>query len=106
MSMGTVHAIDRDGSAHALAARPGLTLMEILRDAGLPVAAICGGQCVCSTCHVYVDPDWLARLTPPGPTEQVMVEDSGHYQPNSRLACQIEYSDALDGIRLALAPEY
>ena len=104
--MGTVYAVDREGAEHALAARSGVTLMEILRDAGLPVEAICGGQCICSTCHVYVEPDWLALLAPRGSTEQVMVEDSGHYQDNSRLACQIDYSDALDGIRLRLAPEF
>lgn len=104
--MGTVYAIDREGSEHTLAARSGITLMEILRDAGLPVEAICGGQCICSTCHVYVDPDWMARLKPRASGEQVMVEDSGHYQDNSRLACQIDYSDALDGIRLTLAPEF
>jgi 2Fe-2S ferredoxin len=38
--------------------------------------------------------------------EQVLVEDTGHYQENSRLSCQIEYSDELDGLSLILAPEY
>ncbi len=104
--MGTVYATDRDGTEHALAAKAGLTLMEILRDAGLPVEAICGGQCICSTCHVYVDPEWAERLKPRATDEQVMVEDSGHFEQNSRLACQVAYSDALDGIRLTLAPEY
>ncbi|MGB1880120.1 MAG: 2Fe-2S iron-sulfur cluster-binding protein [Gammaproteobacteria bacterium] len=104
--MGIVHAIDRDGIEHALEAAEGITLMEVLRDAGLPVEAICGGQCICSTCHVYIDPDWAGRLAPRDAAEQVMVEDSGSYQDNSRLACQVPYSDALDGIRLTLAPEF
>ena len=56
--MGTLYATDRDGTEHQLGAKPGLSLMEILRDAGLPVEAICGGQCICSTCHIYVDPQW------------------------------------------------
>ena len=104
--MGSVHATDRDGDEHTLEARAGYTLMEILRDGGLPIEAICGGQCICSTCHVYVDAAWAARLAPRAADEQVMVEDSGHYQDNSRLACQVPYSDALDGIRLTLAPAY
>ncbi|MEQ8661360.1 MAG: 2Fe-2S iron-sulfur cluster-binding protein [Gammaproteobacteria bacterium] len=104
--MGTVIAIDRDGEEHALDARAGYSLMEILRDGGLPVEAICGGQCICSTCHVYVDPAWTAKLAPRALDEQVMVEDSGHFQDNSRLACQVPYADELDGIRLTLAPEY
>lgn len=104
--MGTVYAIDREGAQHALSARRGITLMEILRDGGLPVEAICGGQCICSTCHVYVDDDWAARLKPRSEAEQVMVEDTGHFQDNSRLACQVEYDDALNGLTLTLAPEF
>jgi ferredoxin, 2Fe-2S len=104
--MGVVFAVDREGTEHALEANEGHTMMEILRDAGLPVEAICGGQCICSTCHVYVDPEWMERLKPRADDEQVMVEDTGHYRDNSRLACQIDYSDGLDGIRVTLAPEF
>ena len=104
--MGTVYATDREGLLHTLPARRGTNLMEILRNANLPVEAICGGQCICSTCHIYVDEAWSARLKPRGEAEQVMVEDTGHFQPNSRLACQVDYDDSLDGLRLALAPEY
>jgi ferredoxin, 2Fe-2S len=104
--MGTVTATDRDGEEHALDAREGHSLMEILRDGGLPVEAICGGQCICSTCHVYVDADWAGKLVPRAVDEQVMVEDSGHFRETSRLACQVPYLDALDGIRLTLAPEF
>ena len=104
--MGVVFATDRDGNEHELDAREGCTLMEILRDAGLPVAAICGGQCICSTCHVYVTEEWVARLETREEDEQIMVEDSGHYQDNSRLACQIDFSASLDGIKVTLAPEF
>ncbi|MCB1748129.1 MAG: 2Fe-2S iron-sulfur cluster binding domain-containing protein [Gammaproteobacteria bacterium] len=104
--MGTIIATDRDGEVHRLAARQGLTLMEILRDGGLPIEAICGGQCICSTCHVYVDEPWAGQLEPRAADEQVMVEDTGSYQDNSRLACQVPYEEALDGLSLTLAPEY
>jgi 2Fe-2S ferredoxin len=104
--MGTVYATDREGVVHALAAAPGVSLMEVLRDGGLPVEAICGGQCICSTCHVYVSTEWHERLRPRAVDEQVMVEDSGHYRENSRLACQVPYDDELDGIRVTLAPEF
>ncbi|MBI4693033.1 MAG: 2Fe-2S iron-sulfur cluster binding domain-containing protein [Gammaproteobacteria bacterium] len=104
--MGVIHALDRDGVEHALPAREGLSLMEILRNAGLPVEATCGGQCICSTCHVYIDPHWADGLTPRTPTEQVLVEDTGHFRETSRLACQIEFSPELDGLKLELAPEY
>lgn len=104
--MGTVYATDREGELHTLPARRGVTLMEVLRDANLPVEAICGGQCICSTCHIYVDEAWAARLKPRGEAEQVMVEDSGHFLATSRLACQVDYEDSLDGLQLTLAPEF
>lgn len=104
--MGTIIATDRDGEVHRLAASEGLSLMEILRDGGLPIEAICGGQCICSTCHVYVDEPWAGRLEPRAVAEQVMVEDTGQFQDNSRLACQVPYVDELDGLSLTLAPEY
>lgn len=104
--MGKIYATDRDGTEHALEAADGLSLMEILRNADLPIEAICGGQCICSTCHVYVDPAWATKLAPRAADEQVMVEDSGHYEENSRLACQVPYSAPLDGLRLTLAPEF
>jgi len=104
--MSQIYVIDREGTEHELSAEPTLSIMEIIRDAGLPVEAICGGQCVCTTCHVYVDEAWLDKLDPPSETEQVLVEDSGHYQENSRLSCQVPMNEALSGIRVTLAPEY
>jgi 2Fe-2S ferredoxin len=104
--MGMVKVTDRDGARHEVEATQGDSLMEILRDAGLPVDGTCGGQCICSTCHVYVEPFWFAKLEPRAEEEQVMVEDTGHFQDNSRLACQLDFSAALDGIEVTLAPEY
>ena len=104
--MSKIIATDRDGAVHEIPAAVGLTLMEILRDADLPVEATCGGQCICSTCHVYVDEKWRDKLNAPGELEKVLCEDSGHYESGSRLSCQIEFADELDGISLTLAPEF
>ena len=60
--MSNVIVTDRDGVKHELTANPGESLMEVLRDAGLPIEAICGGQSICSTCHIYVDEMWAEKL--------------------------------------------
>ncbi len=98
--------IDREGVEHHLEASEGSSVMEVIRDAGLPVEAICGGQCVCTTCHVYVDDKWKDKLAPMQDMEQVLVEDSGSYQDNSRLSCQIDYHESMNGLKVTLAPEY
>jgi len=104
--MSNVNVTDRDGVKHELTANTGDSLMEVLRDAGLPIEAICGGQSICSTCHVYVDEAWAEKLTPRQEVEQIMVEDTGHFKETSRLSCQVEYTEELDGIALTLAPQY
>ena len=103
--MGIIIAVDREGGMHELKAERGLSLMEILRDEGLSIEATCGGQCICSTCHVYVDLKWITSLPLCGEAERVLIEDSGHYQDNSRLSCQLEYTNEMDGLILQLAPE-
>ena len=99
-------AIDRDGKTHTIQPAEGLSVMEILKEADLDIEAVCGGQCVCSTCHIYVEKKWLEQLSDISEEEQVMVEDTGHYKDNSRLACQIIWKDDLAGLTLTLAPEF
>ncbi len=70
------------------------------------IAAICGGVCSCATCHLYVETEWAGRIPARSADEQVLVEETEAYEPEqSRLACQIEFTDELDGIRITLAPE-
>ena len=80
--------------------------MEALRDADLGIAAICGGQCACATCHCFIAADWAARLPPADEDEVALVSCLDHYDPmRSRLTCQIEVTDGLDGLALTVAPE-
>ena len=104
--MSYILAQDREGNTHNIKAEAGLSLMEILKGANLDIEAVCGGQCVCSTCHIYVEKKWLEQLTDISEEEQGMVEDTGHYEANSRLACQIIWRDDLAGLALTLAPEF
>ena len=53
---------DRDGNVHDVEGRPGLKLMETLREYEYGVTAICGGLCSCATCHIFVAPAWMERL--------------------------------------------
>ncbi len=97
----------RAGEKQTLAAEPGRTAMEVIRDGGIAeIEAICGGSCACATCHVYVNPEFLDRLAPVSEDEQLLLEGSEHYRAgSSRLSCQIRLSAALDGLALTIAPE-
>ena len=98
-------AIDRQGKEHTLEGRDGWTVMEILRDGGLDIAAECGGACACATCHIYVNDGWMEKLSPRSDGETDMLDMALAVEPNSRLSCQIVCSEALDGIKVTVAPE-
>jgi 2Fe-2S ferredoxin len=97
--------IDRDGQQHEVASKPGIKVMETLRDLDYGVAAICGGMCSCATCHIYVDRDWLAKLPAPMSDERELLSELSHYKDNSRLSCQVEMTEALSGLRVSIAPD-
>ena len=98
-------ARDRKGVQHVIEGNDGWTVMEALRDAGLPITAECGGACACATCHVYVEDGWFEKLNPPSPEELDMLDMALAVEPNSRLSCQIPISTKTDGIKVTLAPE-
>jgi ferredoxin, 2Fe-2S len=87
-------------------AQAGTSVMELMRDNDVPdLLALCGGSRSCATCHVWVDPAFVDRLEAPVEEENEMLDSSMHRQPTSRLSCQIPWSEALDGLRVTLAPE-
>ena len=98
-------ARDRKGREHLVEGNDGWTVMEALRDAGLPITAECGGACACATCHVYVEDGWYEQLRPPSAEETDMLDMALAVQPNSRLSCQITCGPAIDGIKVIIAPE-
>ncbi len=103
--MALLRVIDRDGQEHQVEGKTGYKVMETLRDLEYGVAAICGGMCSCATCHVYVDAAWLERLPEPMSDERELLMELSHYEDNSRLSCQIEFTPALDGLRVTIAPD-
>ena len=94
----------RDGETVPVEAKPGRSLMLNIRKPG-QIQAICGGEASCGTCHVYVAEDWLARLQPIKPDEEIILAFSDWREANSRLSCQIRVSDDLDGLAVTVAPE-
>ena len=100
-----IRVIDRDGNKHELEGDPNSTLMEILRDADLDIEAACGGCCACATCHVYINDQWLEKISPKDDDEESMLDQAFDIKNTSRLSCQISLSDELDGIELEIAKE-
>ena len=103
--MGLIKVKDRNGQVHELSAEVGSSIMEVIRDAGLEIEAACGGCCACATCHIYITNEKIEKLISMDDDEESMLDQAFEVEKNSRLGCQIEYTEDLDGIELTLAPE-
>ncbi len=97
--MAEITFIQPDGTQQTVTADVGMTVMEAAkRDVIAGIEAECGGACACATCHVYVDAAWTAKTGKPQAMEEDMLDFAFDVRPESRLACQIKITDALDGL--------
>ena len=102
--MAKITYVEHNGTEHVVDVANGLTFMEGARDNNIPgIEADCGGACACSTCHVYVDPDWVEKVPAKDDMEEDMLDFAFEPDPaTSRLTCQIKVTDALDGLRVKM----
>ena len=97
--MAKITYIEHDGTEHTVDVKTGLSVMEGAIKNNIPgIDADCGGACACATCHVYVDEAWASKTGEKSAMEESMLDFAEGVEPNSRLACQIKMSDALDGL--------
>lgn len=81
------------------------TLMEIATENDVEgIVGACGGVCSCLTCHVLVRPEWLEKVGEAEDIEKDALEFEEDANERSRLSCQIEMSDELDGLVVDVAP--
>ena len=98
--------VEHDGTEHVVDSQTGVSLMQAAIDSLVPgIDADCGGECSCATCHVMVNENWLEKVGPPGEMEESMLDLNPERQENSRLSCQVEVSEELDGLRVSM-PEF
>lgn len=98
--------VNRAGEEKTVEAAAGLSVMEAIRDNGFDeLLALCGGCCSCATCHIHVDAGWADKLPAMSEDENDLLDSSDHRNDASRLSCQIQLTDALDGLKVTIAPE-
>ena len=59
-----LNVIDREGKQTTIDIKEGTTIREAIDDELFPDNyGVCGGCCACRTCHVYVKPSDVAKLS-------------------------------------------
>ena len=104
--MAKITYIEHNGNSHTVDVDNGLSVMEGAVQNNIPgIDGDCGGECSCATCHVMVKEDWTSTVGGPNESEEEMLDLNPERLSNSRLSCQIEITDDLDGLVVEL-PEF
>ena len=97
--MPTIVYVTTDGERHEVEVENGYSVMEGAINNNIEgIVAECGGACACATCHSYIDERWADKLPEMDDMEDSMLDAAFERKANSRLTCQIEVSDELDGL--------
>ena len=97
--------IDTDGKPQEVEAPLGHSLLQIAWDNGIDIEGACEGAMACSTCHVIVEAEWFDRLPELSEDEEDMLDLAFGLTRWSRLGCQLELTDELDGLVVRLPSE-
>lgn len=104
----TINITDREGISHELLAPTdmNMSIMELVRAYELVpegTVGICGGMAMCASCQCYVLNE--VQLPEKSADEDAMLQEAFHVKGNSRLGCQIHITEAIEGLKIELAPE-
>ena len=95
--------ITHDKQSHTVEVQNGLTVMEGAVQNDIPgIDADCGGGMACATCHVYVKDEWFNKINKKTEGEDDMLDQAYEPKKNSRLSCQIQVTDEIDGLEVHL----
>lgn len=96
--MVSVTFVTSQGEKIAAQGEVGQRLLELGQARGMPLEGTCEGQMACSTCHVIIAGEWFDRLPAAVDDEEDMLDLAAGVTRTSRLSCQIELTEALDGL--------
>ena len=97
--MAKITFVGHDGSEATFEGTDGMTVMEVaIKNSVEGIDADCGGACACATCHIYVRDEWKDKVGERAEMEEDMLDFAFEVKEQSRLACQIKVSDAIDGL--------
>lgn len=94
--------VTHEGETKHIDAAMGLSVMEILRQAGYPILGECNGSVSCATCHVIVAKEWFDKLPSQSEDEEDILDTVFNLEATSRLSCQIMMYDTMDGLALSI----
>ncbi|CDW57645.1 adrenodoxin protein, mitochondrial like [Trichuris trichiura] len=96
--------VTKDGQTVVIEGHVGDNLLFLARSHGIDLEGACEASLACTTCHVYVDEEWVDKLQPPSEEEEDLLDLAPFLKSNSRLGCQIILRPEMNGLTLYLPP--
>jgi 2Fe-2S ferredoxin len=104
--MPKITLIEFNGNDHTIEAEVGNSLMQSVIDNAVPgIDADCGGACACGTCHCFIEGEWGTATGEADAMEEAMLGMRPDRADTSRLSCQIDVTQDMDGMVVRL-PEF
>ena len=100
-----IEFVTSNGETVSAQAEVGDNLLRVAQAAGLPLEGTCEGQMACSTCHVIVAGEWFDRLEEASEEEEDMLDLAAGVARTSRLSCQIDLTEEMDGLTVTIPAE-
>lgn len=98
--------VEADGVTEKVCeAKTGQSLLEVAHKYDLDLEGACEASLACSTCHLYIEQNFLDQLPIATEEEEDMLDLTYGLKATSRLGCQIILNDKLNGIRVHLPAE-
>lgn len=94
-----------DGTKIVAEGAVGETLLRLAHEAGIDIEGACEGNMACSTCHLIISPEFYSRLPEASEEEEEMLDLASGLRATSRLGCQVELSEDLEGLRVIVPRE-
>ncbi|KAG8302739.1 adrenodoxin-like protein 1, mitochondrial [Homalodisca vitripennis] len=94
--------VDKDGNKKCVRGKVGDNLLYLAHRHEIEMEGACEASLACTTCHCYVQGDYLSKLPSPDELEEDLLDLAPFLKDNSRLGCQIILTKELDGIEVHL----
>ena len=98
-----INFLDKNDNLRVIEASIGSSLLEVSKKNNINLEGSCGGEMICSTCHVYILSNHLKKLKKQTKEEIEILALTSNLKKNSRLACQIKITNKLSGLIFSIA---
>ena len=98
-----INFLDNNNNLKVIEANEESSLLEVSKKNNINLEGSCGGEMLCSTCHVYILSKHIDKLKKQTYEEKEILALTKNLKKNSRLACQIKITNKLKGLIFSVA---